>query len=102
MSELRPAATYFVSDVHWQPAGDVPDPLGPFGRFLSAVSERARSGAPVQLYDVAAGTILMEGDVLLTQGANALSSERLTIDLNAGTGALDGRVRTIFTPGVAQ
>ena len=44
----------------------------------------------------------MEGDVLLSQGANALSCERLTIALNAGTGALDGRVRTIFTPGAAQ
>ena len=40
----------------------------------------------------------MTGDVLLTQGANALSSERLRIDLNAGTGALEGRVRTIFVP----
>ena len=41
----------------------------------------------------------MEGDVLLTQGKNALSSQRLTIDLNAGTGQLEGRVQTIFVPG---
>jgi lipopolysaccharide export system protein LptA len=41
----------------------------------------------------------MEGDVLLTQGQNALSSERLSIDLNAGTGRLEGRVQTIFVPG---
>jgi lipopolysaccharide export system protein LptA len=49
-------------------------------------------------YEVASGTIEMEGDVLLTQGRNALSSNRLRIDLNAGTGQLDGRVQTIFVP----
>jgi lipopolysaccharide export system protein LptA len=48
-----------------------------------------------------AGTVEMLGDVLLTQGGNALASERLVIDLNAGTGVLDGRVQTIFTPGAA-
>lgn len=49
-------------------------------------------------YVVATGIVEMEGDVLLTQGANALSSEKLRIDLTAGTGYLEGRVQTIFTP----
>ncbi len=49
-------------------------------------------------YVVTSGIVEMEGDVLLTQGANALSSERLRIDLNAGTGVLEGRVQTIFAP----
>jgi lipopolysaccharide export system protein LptA len=44
----------------------------------------------------------MQGDVLLTQGQNALSSQNLRIDLNAGTGVLEGRVETIFTPGTRQ
>lgn len=52
-------------------------------------------------YLVADGVIEMEGDVLLTQGQNALSSQRLRIDLAAGTGSLDGRVQTIFVPGKA-
>lgn len=52
-------------------------------------------------YEVAAGTIEMQGDVLLTQGQNALSSETLSIDLNKGTGQLEGRVKTIFVPGSA-
>lgn len=50
-------------------------------------------------YEVAAGTIEMTGDVLLTQGQNALSSQTLHIDLNKGTGQLEGRVQTIFVPG---
>lgn len=41
----------------------------------------------------------MQGKVLLTQGPNALLSERMRIDLNAGTGELEGRVQTIFVPG---
>lgn len=53
-------------------------------------------------YEVAAGIIEMDGDVLLTQGQNALSSERLRIDLNAGTGMLEGRVQTIFVPAAAR
>jgi lipopolysaccharide export system protein LptA len=49
-------------------------------------------------YDVASGIIEMQGDVLLTQGENALSSRSLRIDLNSGTGLLEGRVQTIFVP----
>lgn len=49
-------------------------------------------------YVVSTGIVEMEGDVLLTQGANALASEKLRIDLTAGTGLLEGRVKTIFTP----
>lgn len=53
-------------------------------------------------YDVAAGIVEMTGDVVLTQGPNALSSQSLRIDLATGTGTLEGRVRTIFSPGAEQ
>jgi lipopolysaccharide export system protein LptA len=49
-------------------------------------------------YDVVAGTITMEGDVLLTQAQNALSGQKLLIDLNKGTAQMQGRVQTIFVP----
>jgi lipopolysaccharide export system protein LptA len=52
-------------------------------------------------YVVASGVVEMEGDVLLTQGANALSGQKLRIDLNAGTAVVEGRVQTIFTPNQA-
>lgn len=55
--------------------------------------------AETATYDVASGKVAMAGDVLLTQGRNALSSQKLDIDLNAGTGQLEGRVQTIFVPG---
>lgn len=51
------------------------------------------------VYTPASGQIVMTGDVLLTQGRNAISGQRLVIDLRSGTGVMEGRVQTIFTPG---
>ena len=51
------------------------------------------------VYTVAAGIVEMTGDVLLTQGASALSGQRLVLDLKAGTGVMEGRVSTTFVPG---
>jgi lipopolysaccharide export system protein LptA len=50
------------------------------------------------VYTIDAGTIVMTGKVLLTQGATALSGETLVINLKAGTGTMEGRVQTVFQP----
>lgn len=50
-------------------------------------------------YSVADGTVRLSGNVILTQGQNAIAGESLTLDLNAGSGRMEGRVRTVFTPG---
>ena len=44
------------------------------------------------------GTVVMTGDVLLTQGSSALSGQKLSIDLKTGTGIMEGRVSTTFIP----
>ncbi len=67
---------------------------------LSNGAEAAESESAI--YEVAGGIVTMTGDVLLTQGNSALSSETLRIDLNNGTGVLEGRVRTIFQPDETQ
>lgn len=64
--------------------------------FLSNGTETAKGAWAV--YDVVAGTMRMGGGVILTQGCNAISSDALFIDLNAGVGRSEGRVRVIFTP----
>lgn len=65
--------------------------------FLSNGAETAQ-GAWAE-YDVASGIIRMGGNVVLTQGDNAISGESLVIDLNAGTGRIEGgRVKSVFTP----
>ncbi|MCL5776681.1 lipopolysaccharide transport periplasmic protein LptA [Limibaculum sp. FT325] len=68
--------------------------------FLSNGAETA-TGSWAE-YDVAGGVVRMGGAVVLTQGGNAISGESLTIDLNSGTGRIDGqgkgRVKSVFTP----
>lgn len=54
------------------------------------------------VYTLATGSVLMTGDVLLTQGSSVMSGSQLTIDLNAGTGVMQGRVTTVFVPGAAE
>jgi lipopolysaccharide export system protein LptA len=45
------------------------------------------------------GDLVMTGDVLLTQGPAAISGQKLVLSLKTGTGTMDGRVTTTFTPG---
>lgn len=47
-------------------------------------------------YSLADSTVVMTGDVLLTQGLNALTSERMVVNLKSGTAQLSGRVRTVL------
>lgn len=47
-------------------------------------------------YDIAAGRLVLTGDVLLSQMGNALSAERMVIDLATGAAEMQGRVTTIF------
>jgi lipopolysaccharide export system protein LptA len=48
------------------------------------------------VYDVAAATVRMTGSVILTQGQNILSGDQLFVDLRAGQGRMEGRVRSIL------
>ena len=54
------------------------------------------------IYTIDSGQIVMTGDVLLTQGQNAISGQKLVIDLKAGTGVMEGRVQTVFQPGASN
>lgn len=49
-------------------------------------------------YDVEAGTITMTGSVVLTQGQNVISGQRLVIHVDEGQGRMEGRVKSIFAP----
>lgn len=50
-------------------------------------------------YTIDTGIIVLTGDVLLTQGASAMTGQKLTINLKDGTGVMEGRVSTTFVPG---
>jgi lipopolysaccharide export system protein LptA len=50
------------------------------------------------VYTVGTSEISMTGGVLLLQGQNTISGDRLVLDLDAGTGTMQGNVKTVFTP----
>jgi len=50
-------------------------------------------------YDIETGMLTLDGDVLLTQGASAISAARMVINVNDGTAAMEGRVRTVLQQG---
>jgi lipopolysaccharide export system protein LptA len=64
-------------------------------RLISSSDAVEADGAQ---YDVQAGTVLMSGNVVLMQGAFALSAKQMSIDLNDGTAQMIGRVKTILQP----
>ncbi len=47
-------------------------------------------------YTIDTGTIVMKGNVLLTQGPSTISSDQLVANLTAGTANMSGRVKTIL------
>jgi len=50
-------------------------------------------------YDLLSGTLLLSGNVLVTQGQSAISADRIRIDLNSGSAVMEGQVRTILNQG---
>ena len=51
------------------------------------------------VYSVAQGTVTLTGGVLLPQGQSAISGDRLVVNLEGGTGTMEGRVRTVIGGG---
>ncbi|MBD9529226.1 MULTISPECIES: lipopolysaccharide transport periplasmic protein LptA [Paracoccus] len=50
-------------------------------------------------YDVESGNVVLKGNVLLTQGANVLAGETVTVNLGTGQASASGRVRSVLQPG---
>ncbi|MXQ08314.1 lipopolysaccharide transport periplasmic protein LptA [Alphaproteobacteria bacterium GH1-50] len=66
---------------------------------VTVVTPTDAAEAREAVYVIESGSVTMSGDVLLTQGQTALAGERLVLDLEAGSGRMEGRVRTVFGGG---
>ena len=71
---------------------------------VSVVAGNQRATAETAMMDMVAQTVVMTGNVALSDGANQMSGERLTVDLATGgwrleAGSPNGRVRTVVNPG---
>lgn len=52
------------------------------------------------VYTVPDGVVVLTGDVIVTQGGSTIAGPRLTYNLQAGSGVMDGgRVQSVFVPG---
>lgn len=50
-------------------------------------------------YNIADGRLVLKGQVLLTQGASAISADQMRVNLETGNAELIGQVRTTFQQG---
>lgn len=99
--ELRLAAPKILVTYTRLPDGSVGsdvDTITASGGVLMVTPEEAAE-AQEAVYSPIKEEVIMTGDVLLTQGPNTLNGARLVIDLVTGSGKMDGRVRTVLTPG---
>lgn len=66
---------------------------------VTMVSGPEAAEAQEAVYTVAAGEVVLTGIVLLTQKGSTMSGQQLVVDLETGTGQMEGRVKTILLPG---
>lgn len=71
------------------------------GVVLVAGEDGAAAEAEQAVYTLATGIVVMTGNVLLIEEGSTLAGDRLTLDLEAGTGRMEGRVRTLL-PGATE
>jgi len=62
---------------------------------VTFVSPTEAAEAESAVYSLANESLVMSGNVLVTQGSTALSSDRLTYDLATGRGVMEGNVTTV-------
>ncbi len=94
--DLRLSATE-VEVVYSDATGDIARLKASGGVTFVTATEAAEAQSAD--YDLSAGTLTLRGDVLLTQGASALSSDEMRINLTTGDAQMSGRVRTVFQQG---
>ena len=83
-------------DVAYQAADKTKiDTLTATGNVLLSTPTEAAKGQKA-VYSLTGRTILMTGDVVLTQGQSVMSGQSLAIDLAKSTGTMNGRVRTVL------
>ncbi|WP_172297990.1 lipopolysaccharide transport periplasmic protein LptA [Pseudoruegeria sp. HB172150] len=66
---------------------------------VTFVGSSEAAEADEAVYTLAEDTIVLTGNVLVTQGATAISGNQLTYNLQSGSGAVSGNVKTVLNPG---
>jgi lipopolysaccharide export system protein LptA len=83
-----------VEVVYAEETGDIARLIASGGVTFTTASEAAEAAEAD--YDLTTGVLTLTGDVILTQGASALSADSMVINVTDGTAQMQGRVRTVF------
>lgn len=65
---------------------------------VTLVSGADAAEAREAVYDVESGNVTLTGNVVMTQGRNALTGDKMVVNLVSGTAQVDGRVRSVLQP----
>jgi len=77
--------------------GDEVESVKAEGDVLLTTPREAAEGDEATYYP-GRNEVVMAGDVLLTQGENTIAGDRLRVNLETGSGEVEGRVRTVLQP----
>ena len=69
---------------------------------VTLVSANEQAEAQSAVYTVTSGEVVLSGNVLVTQGATALSGDKMTVNLATGKGSVEGNVRTVLSTNGAK
>lgn len=73
---------------------------------VTVTENQSNATADKATFDMKTQVAIMIGNVVLSQGSNILSGEKLTVDLNSGTARVEqsagGRIKGVFTPNAAK
>ena len=69
---------------------------------VTLVSADEAAEADEAVYDVVQGVVSLTGNVLVTQGPAAISGDQLVVNLETGSGSIEGNVRTVLNSGSDQ
>lgn len=99
--DMRLAATTITVEYETDDSGNRTPSIG---RVIASggvtfVSGQDAAEAQEGVYSVSDASLVLTGDVLVTQGPNTVAGDRLFVDLEAGTGRMEGQVRTILQTG---
>lgn len=69
------------------------------GNVVMKVDDQTARGNHAR-YDIAKEEVVLSGDVVLSQGGNAIQGQRIVVNLRTGTAKMvsEGRVQGVFTP----
>lgn len=98
--DMRLTAQWVLVEYVLNPDGTLGDDIDTITAredVLLVTPEEAAEGDEA-IYTPQTNTVVMTGNVLLTQGGNTVAGDRLVVDMETGLGEVQGRVRTVLQP----